>query len=308
MAFKNAFKILVNKFGLVWMLLLYIVVLAVVLISISMAFIMPIYRIFIEGGIIEQASSLFSSIMDGESVSRWFEIIREIGTSVTQLFQENFSLRLNSALWLILVVVFAYRFLLGLYELPLIAALEGAMSSNAKIGFGGQIISKLGKSCRFTLAKMLYTILFDAFIMLVMFGLFQLLDVPVISVFAPFFIMLAFILLNALRYTVIAMWAPRVIIDNGKIFSSFAFSLNNGFRNFLSIFSSFLVSWVLIIAFNLFVGLFTLGAGLLITVPTSMLFISVLNMTLYYGKNGKRYYVDGNVVTPPYQPAGETAE
>ena len=66
-------------------------------------------------------------------------------------------------------------------------------------------------------------------------------------------------------------------------------------------FAYFLVAWVIIIALNIFVGLFTLGAGLLISIPVSMLFVSILNMTLYYGKNGKRYYVDGTVITPPYK-------
>lgn len=307
MAFKNAFKILMEKFGLVWMLLLYVLVLAVILVSVSMAFMVPIYRAFLNGGIIEQASTLFESIMNGESINRWFEIIREIGDSTSQLLKENFSLRLNSTLWLTLVVVLAYRFLIGLYELPLISVLDGAMSSNARIGFGGQLISKLGKSARFTLTKMLYTILFDAATAGIMYGFFKLLDIAEVSVFAPFLIMLVFILLTALRYSLIAMWSPRVITDNGKIFSSFAFSVRRAGKNFGTVYASFLVAWILIIAFNVFVGLFTFGVGFLISVPTSMLFISILNMTLHYGKNGKRYYVDGAVVTPPCVDTEEAA-
>lgn len=308
MAFKNAFKILIEKFGLVWMLLLYIFALAVILVSVSMAFMIPIYRAFLNAGIIEQCTVLFSSITGGESINRWFEIIREIGGSISQLLKENFSLRLNSTLWLTLVVVFAYRFLLGLYELPLISVLEGAMSSNARIGFGGQLIAKLGKSSRFTLVKMLYTILFDATTAGIVYGLFKLLDIAEISVFAPFIIMFVFILMTALRYTLIAMWSPKIIVDDGKIFASFGFSVRQAGKNFGSIFAYFLVAWVLIIAFNIFVGLFTLGVGLLISIPTSMLLISILNMTLYYGKNGKRYYVDGAIVTPPATKNAEPEE
>lgn len=299
MAFKNAFKILINKFGIVWMLLLFIIVLVTIIASLSMAFMVPIYRIFINGGIIDQISSLFTSIMNGDGITHWFALLRAIGASVAELFRENFSLRLNSMLWLILVLIFAYRFLLGLYELPLISVLEGAMSSNARIGFGGQIISKLGLSCRFTLVKMLYTIVYDGLLAVIMFGMFSLLDVAVLSVFAPFLIMLVFVVLTALRYTIISMWAPRVVIEGKGIFQSFKVSAATTFKNFLSIFSTFIVSWILIIAFNVFAGLFTLGAGLLISIPTSMLFVSILNMTVYYGKNGKRYYVDNNVITPP---------
>ncbi len=300
-AFKNAFKIMVDRFGLVWMLLLYIFILAVVLVSVSMAFMIPIYRIFLGGGIIEEIYALFKSIVGGDSINAWFEQIRNIGQSVSDLFAENFALRLNSALWLIIVVVLAYRFLIGLYELPLISVLEGSMSSNARIGFGGQLVSKLGKSSRFTLVKMLYTIVFDVIVAIVMYGLFLLLDVSGIAVFAPFLIMLVFIVLMSLRYSFIAMWSPRVIVDGGKIFSSFAFSVKSACKNFGSVFAYFLVAWVIIIALNIFVGLFTLGAGLLISIPVSMLFVSILNMTLYYGKNGKRYYVDGTVITPPYK-------
>lgn len=152
-AFKNAFKIMVDRFGLVWMLLLYIFILAVVLVSVSMAFMIPIYRIFLGGGIIEEIYALFKSIVGGDSINAWFEQIRNIGQSVSDLFAENFALRLNSALWLIIVVVLAYRFLIGLYELPLISVLEGSMSSNARIGFGGQLVSKLGKSSRLLSSK-----------------------------------------------------------------------------------------------------------------------------------------------------------
>ena len=297
-----------DRFGLVWMLLLYIFVLIVVLVSASMAFMIPIYRIFLNGGIVEEVYELFTSIVSGESVQSWFEQIRAIGESVSALFSENFALRLNSALWIIIVVILAYRFLLGLYELPLISVLEGAMSSNAHIGFGGQLIALLGKSSRFTLVKMMYTIVYDGILMFIMYGLFRLLDVSGVAFFVPFLIMLVFIVLMAFRYTLIAMWSPKICVDGGKIFRSFAFSVKNAFKNFGSIFAYFLVAWVLIIAFNVFVGLFTLGAGLLLSVPVSMLFISIMNMTLFYGKNGKRYYVDGAVITPPYKKETEESE
>lgn len=306
MAFKNAFKILIEKFGLVWKLMLFTVIIAVILISVSMAFMIPIYRALLNGGIIEQFTSLFTGIMNGESINTWFEMLRDIGQSFGALLRENLSLRINSALWLVFVVVFAYRFLLGFYELPLIAVLDASMSANARIGFTGQIVSKLGKSARFTLVKMLYTVVYDTLVVFITIGLFKLLDVPVLAMFAPFIIMTVFIALTAFRYTLIAMWAPRVI-DGGKIFASFGFSVRSAFKNFGSIFAYFLVTWVLVITCNVFVGLFTLGAGLLISVPTSMLLVNILNMTLYYGKNGKRYYVDGSVITPPYK-GSETAE
>ena len=60
---------MVDRFGLVWMLLLYVFILAVVLVSASMAFMIPIYRIFLGGGIIEEIYALFKSIVGGESIN-----------------------------------------------------------------------------------------------------------------------------------------------------------------------------------------------------------------------------------------------
>lgn len=307
MAFKNALKIMINRFGLVWMLLLYISVLAVVLVSLSMAFMVPIYRALLGGGIMEKIADLMTGILSGESINEWFLRVREIMNAVSDLFAENAVLRLSSALWLVLVVVFAYRFLLGLYELPILAVIDGAMSSNATISFGGQLIAKLTLSCRFTLVKMLYTVAFDAIITAIMLLMSGLLDISVVSVFAPFLIVLAYILLISLRYTFMAMWAPRIAEGGEGIFSAFSFSVRGAIKNFGSVFAYFTVAWVLIIAVNAFIGIFTLGAGLLLSVPMSMLFVCVLNMTLYYGKNGKRYYVDngGIVYTPPYKTSDE---
>ena len=110
--------------------------------------------------------------------------------------------------------------------------------------------------------------------------------------------MLTFIALNAFRYAVISMWAPSVIVDGKKIFPAFFSGAKSAFRHFGSIYSSYVVSWVLIVALNLLVGLFTFGVGLLITVPISMTFLSILGMTVFYGKNGRRYYADSSIVYP----------
>ena len=112
--------------------------------------------------------------------------------------------------------------------------------------------------------------------------------------------MIVLLVLLAVRYSLIAMWAPAAVLREGGIFRSFGFSVKSAFRHFGSVFSTYLMAWTLIIAVNMLVGLFTFGAGFILTLPMSLLFMHLLNMTTYYGKNGKRYYVDAaTVVTPP---------
>lgn len=305
MSFKNAVKILIAKFGLVWIVLLYLVIFSAIIASLSITFVIPVVRAFQAAGIGGQFTALFNSIMNGDTVSGWFTVIKEIVDNVGNVLKTDFSAMLNSTLFLVLVLTLASRFLVGLYELPLVAVLEGAMSSNARIGFMGRFISKLGVSCRFVLAKMLYTILYDGVFYTVIYFMFGLFDVKGLALFAPFIIMFAFILLIAARYTVISMWAPSVVVGGKKIFPGLFASVKKTFRNFGAVYSTFVISWTIIIALNVLVGLFTFGAGLLITIPVSMVFINILNMTVYYGKNGKRYYADSTIVTPPAAGAEE---
>lgn len=308
MSFKNAVKILLSKFGLVWAVLLFLLVLIALMACLSVSFIIPIINSLRDAGVGDMITKLFSSIVEGGwDPSGWMEQIRDVMTLSTTTITGNVAARV-STIFLAIIFIFAYRFFVGLYELPLISVLEASMSNNARIGFMGSFISRLGISCRFTLCKMIYTIAYDIILYAILYAAFGLFSVPGLGILAPFIIMMLFILLNAFRYSVISMWAPAVIVGKMPIFAAFGFSVVRGFKNFYSVFSSFLVAWILIVALNLLLGIFTFGAGLLLTVPVSMLFLSILDMTLYYGKNSKRYYVDSAVFTPPIYVAAEKAD
>lgn len=206
----------------------------------------------------------------------------------------------NTGALVIFVFIFAFRFILGLYEIPLTVVIEGFMSSNARMGFTGRFISNIGKSSRFVLVKMLYTVVFDIVILFSVYWLFELFNLSVVKYFAPFIIMLAVLILLTVRYTFIAMWAPDAVLRDKGVFRAFGYSVKKSVRNMGSIFTTFICAWTLIIAVNMLTGIFTFGAGLILTLPLSVLFINFLNMAVYYGKTGRRYYTDANtVVTPP---------
>ena len=269
MSFRNAVKILLSRFGLVWTILLYTVIFLFMLACLSVTFVVPVVRALDAASVGDSLSALFNSVLSGDSMQSWFEQIKAIVDTAGTTIRSDFSARLNT--WLAVVVfVLAGRFLVGLYELPLVSVLESSMSSDAKVGFTGRFISRLGVSCRFTLVKMIYTILFDAVLYAILYAMFGLFSVRGFGLLAAPLIMLTFIALNAFRYAVISMWAPSVIVDGKKIFPAFFSGAKSAFRHFGSIYSSYVVSWVLIVALNLLVGLFTFGVGLLITVPISM--------------------------------------
>lgn len=297
---------LVSKFGYVWVLLLYIIITGTILAGLAIPFAVPVVRAFGQAGIGKMFSELFGSVTSGESVDVWFDKLYGIVQTMKTSLVQNRAVAVNTGLLIFLVMVFAFRFIFGLYEIPLCTVLEGAMSSNARIGFTGRFVSRIGKSSCFVLTKMLYTIVFDTLIGLIIYGLFELFNVQVLKFFAPFFIMLVLLVLLAFRYALISMWAPDIVVREKGIFRAFGSSVKRSVRHMGSVFSTYLCAWTLIIAVNMLVGTFTFGAGLILLVPLSVLFINLLNMTIYYGKTGKRYYVDdATVVTPPIQLAQE---
>lgn len=297
MAFRNAIKLLISKFGLVWVLLLYIVMVGVVVFGLSITFILSVRNDFIAAGIGNMVTQLFSLFINGAAFSEIGLQFSNIIEAVKTLFLSSPQTIINTTL-IAVIVILVFRFIFGWYELPLICVIESNMSSGARISFTGCMIGNLGKSVKFVLVKMIFTVLYDALIFFIVYQLLGLFKISVMIMFAPFIIMLFILTTTAFRYSLISMWAPRVGVEKGKIFASFGYSVKMCFKNFGSVYSSFLVLWTLLIAFNFIVGLFTFGAGLLLSIPISLLLLNNMNMTIYYGKNGKRYYVDGAIFTP----------
>ncbi len=299
MSFKNAFKILVSKFGLVWLLMLFFLCVGVIVAGLSAPFLTVMIRAIRTSGINEQIAVTYQGILDGNALSVTADEITEIIESIKELFRSDKGFSVSSSVLVFVVLIFAYRFLVGLYELPMVSVTEGLMSSNARFGFFRRFVALLGRSCRFVLVKMIYTVIFDAAIFFTLTSMLGLFDIKGSVFFAPFLIMLVLVLFLTVRYSLIAMWAPSMVADGKNVFEAFAFSVKKCVKHIKPIFSSFALSWLVIIAVNLFIGIFTFGVGLIVTVPISVAFINILNMTLFYGKSNKRYYVDGTVFNPP---------
>lgn len=297
MSFKNAFKLLISKFSYVWVILLYIAVMFVILLSLGLTFLLPVIRSFAAAGIGDMFNKVILSLLNGASLTEATAQLNEILSEIRNIFATDARTFVNSALFIVLVVTIAYRFIMGLYELPLVSVIQGVMSDNAKYGYMAKYVAFFGKSVRFSLVKMLFMTVYDCVMYLIAFGLARL-CASFAVLFTPFVFMLSLIVLLAFRYSLIAGWSPAIVVDGKKIFPALWASVKGAFSAFGSLFSLFMIVWVIIIVFNFIIGVFTFCAGLLVTVPVSVFFINLLNMTFYYNRNGKSYYVEGSVFVP----------
>ncbi len=297
MSFKNAFKLLLSKFSYIWNILLYILLMLVVLVSLGLTFILPVYHAFENAGIGVMISGTIADFLDGASIHSVMESVREIWRSVKEIVKFQPSIASNTALFVVLVLTIAYRFILGLYELPIVAVIQGFMSDNARYGYSSYFVSYLGKSAKFSLIKMVFMTLYDMVMTLSVYGIARLVSKAGI-IFVPFAVTLVYIITLSFRFSLIATWSPSVVVEGKGVFAGLLYSLKFAFKHFKSVFLIFAVVWVLIIAFCGFVGVFTFLVGLFIAIPVSMYFINLINMTIYYGRNGKSYYLDGEIYNP----------
>lgn len=297
MSFKNAFKNLIAHFGIVWAVLLYLIICTAIIVGLSLPFLLPVANAFSKAGVFDGIGKAFSVLMGDGGWNGFWDSLFAVYNSIVDVFENNSRVASLSAMFVIFVVFVAFRFFFGLYEIPLATVLDGRMSCNAHYGFGSKFISTLGISVRFSLAKMPLMIAMDAVTFAIMYGLTLLIGV---NVALPFVIILVTIVVRAFRSSLMSGWAASVAGGTGVI-KGFARSCEICFKRFGSIYSTYIIMWMLIIACGLFIIVFTLGVGAIVAVPFAMCFLGYTGMTLYYNKTGKRYYIDGTVFTPPME-------
>ncbi|MCH5155565.1 MAG: hypothetical protein J1F69_03075 [Clostridiales bacterium] len=296
MSFKNAFKNLIAHFGIVWAVLLYLIICSAIIVGLSLPFILPIAGAFEKAGVFDGIGKAFTVLMGDGGWNGFWDGLFDVYEKIVGVFADGRMASL-AMMFVILVVLIAFRFFFGLYEIPLATVLDGRMSCNANYGFGGKFISMLGVSVRFSLAKMPIMIATDAVTLGIVYGLTKLIGMNVIL---PFAVILVIIVMRAFRSSLTACWAPCVAGGMGVI-KGFARSCEICFKRFGSIYSTYIIMWLLIVAFGLFITIFTLGVGLIVAFPFAMSILGYIGITVYYNKTGKRYYIDGAVFTPPME-------
>ncbi|MCL2676153.1 MAG: hypothetical protein FWE84_06215 [Firmicutes bacterium] len=272
MSVKNAIRILIGRFGVVWGIMLFVAVYLVILISASLVFTTPMVAAFREAGLFDRIEELFGLMLNSAfTLNNVIEKIEEIWASVTKAYQADVKIQVNTFLLITLVIVLLNKFLIGFYELPALECLEHKMSSNAKLSFFGRFVANLRRSLTFVLMKMLYAIIADAIIIVIIYGLFQLWGLnPALTLFLPFIIMIAIILLLSLRYSLFAGWGPAMVTGKKKVLAAFRESVVYCFNNFGRTFGGMVIAWTLIIVVNVLFGLLTVWAALVLTIPASM--------------------------------------
>ncbi len=302
MNIKNSLKIAANEYNLIFKILLFDFIAYFVIFSIAAAFIAPdaveLANEINDVQIFERIKTVIDSILAGGSTEEAGRAVTEGFDRILEIFDENSWLLTKT--YIIMAVVYLFlRFLLNLRSIPVADILNSRMSSNTKFGFTSNLISNIGKSTKFSLALVVVQLPVDILIFTVLY----LFIGPLFGVFGIFALPLCFILvicLVAFKDTLTFCWIPSIVVDNKKIWSSFAESIKSGFKNFGTLYGLILVLRVVGFAMFAMVTLFTFGAGALIALPLILIIQRTIELVFYYDKRKLRYYSDAgkDIVTP----------
>lgn len=300
MMYKNSIRILFSNFNLVWKVMLYTLITLAVIGGLAYVSAVPVFNVLANNGFFNLIKDVFEGFVTNLNLLEFIKGLGEISTSFFEIIINNFSNIWVSIVLFIFIVVFLERFLIGQTKLSSAYCLYASMSNNMKIGIFSSYFSNFSKVVLFELVKFITTFPIDIFIGYVIIQCFKLFSLgTAMAILTPFIIVLVIVILMSLKISLFSCWMPMISVKNDGIFKC----LKNNFklinRRFFKIFANSIGIVLTIIMINGFALIFTLGAGLIITIPLSMVLETTFQMSAYYGSYGMRYYVDNNTIVEP---------
>ena len=191
------------------------------------------------------------------------------------------------------------NFLYNIGEYTLGVLTHSRMSSLLNRSYASTMLSSLARSTRYALIKLLFNIPFFAISVGVCVGYGILANTfSGAWVLLPIFIAVIMLVL-AFRYVFFIGFLPVSVISEGALFKSFANGLDLYTEGFMK---KVLAMWALFIvelALSVAIALFTLGAGLVIAVPSLLLVNVACSFTNYFQTNKENFYVGENQIVKP---------
>lgn len=301
MIFKNTFRLLFTNFHLAYKVFFYKLIILLISFGISFAIGSQFYIALGEQGFFGQitdeifvAFANFGPLQIFTCLSNIFYLVLNIFTGLTntQIVVGIISLS----------VLFVLFYLLGsLSNLASLDCINSNMSSKTKISFFKSLVAKIGKSFPFALLRFLIILPFLAMMFAVLyfgFYFYNIVTIDALKLIVPFAMFLLISLILALYLTLITGFGSSIIVNNKGTIKGLKLGLIATSKKGLRVFSNALFISMILILFNLFLGMLTFLGGLIITLPISYLVLRLFNMVSFYETMGMRYYIGEEIRSP----------
>ena len=174
------------------------------------------------------------------------------------------------------------------------------MSALLSKSYAHTLISTLGRSSLYSLWKMLLSIPFIIILVVLCFA-YGILANTISGgwLLLPIFICLVLLVLSA-KYTFFVGFLPECVMGEGNVVKCFARGIDQYTGGY---FKKVLLFWGLFLmelAGVLFIGIFTIGAGLIIVIPSIIVINTACSFTNFFATRKENFYVGENIIVKPH--------
>ena len=301
MCFRNSAKLLFSLFNTAYKVVLYRIVMFVIIGTLSYLTMSPCVIDFLKSG---EVRSFFDAVRDfigafftEDNYSYHYDRMQDALSSIGKLLKNNVGKLSLTIVLAVFYTALAY-FLNGIANYTVGQTYNCYMTSCSKLPFTSNLIRKLGKAIKYQLIVILFKLPFTMILIALALAGFIFLTQAI----GPIALMLTMVLIImgfAFESTVFCCFLPTYVVEEGKVFSCFFRSVKLSFKKFWRIFSNFITCAVVCITLNVAIGVCTLGAGLILTIPLSLMIMTGISFTNYYSLTDKKYYLDYDSIVVP---------
>ncbi len=304
MKFKHTVLVAIDNFGTCFKLLVYLLVVMLISCLLYAAVIIPFVNnlpnIETYNALTESISNLVNSVSEGE-ISELIELIRDISDKFSAFI--NYVLT-NASIFTayiigMIICSLVRRFLIGLGNYSAASLINDRMAMQANSPFVATLTKNLGKACLYNLIYVPLSFAYDIICTITLYlVLFVLLSFTPLLIKCFLFVVFVIMLLGV-KMMFTTDWLPAMIAGKQKVGAAMEYALSRESKTSLSVFSTFAVSCIIIMSINVLGAISTFGAGVIITVPLSYLYIICYEFVNYCDNNKIKYFVDKRTIIKP---------
>lgn len=305
MEFKHTFHVFVDNFSTTYKLLVYRLIVLAITVGLSCAVIIPTLNNLLGSAQYEALKETFGELwadiiaLNTENLHDKLQAVLDAFLSFEHLIKEKKTL-VVIAIVLLCLIYLIDRFMVGVGNYVTGALIHDKMVMHANSSFTFTLFKNFKQAVLYSLIYAPMAFVYDWVCILIMWAVVSvgLKSLP-ITLIKIFLIAVIFFVASAVKLTFTTDWLPALI--HGKMGSekAIAYTFSRKGKRTGAVLSHAVVLKLILIGMNIGVGIFTFGAGLLITLPASALIQITYSFVNYFDANKLKYFVDEYTVIGP---------
>ncbi|MGN1208220.1 MAG: hypothetical protein ACI4TI_02005 [Christensenellales bacterium] len=300
MIFKNTFKLLLTNFSLTYKVFLYKLFALLLAFGVAGTIGVPFLTHLLSINFFGFVGDKFVNMFESFNISNIFVGMKDIFLKIIDVFASLDNATMVNAIVAISVFVLILVLIGSLDELAVIDVINANLTSKTKLSFFKSMVGKTFKSMLKSLIKFVVSLPYYVCLGLILYYGFTLFDVAggILKVLIPMLMFLSITILSGIYLSLIAGFCPSIIVNDNGVFKSLKTGLKTVGKKYFRLLSSSVMLVFVILVCNLFLSVYSFFAGLIITVPVTIVVLDLFKTISYYECNGMRYYVGDEIRTP----------